>query len=95
VDLPFQLWHITGLDNYSIPRSFVNGNNIPLTDTYFAAHEINEWVNDPFGNNPTPTWGKIGQVTGCQNNLEVGDPLTGTNPINVKMSNGMTMICRS
>jgi hypothetical protein len=20
VDLPFQLWHITGLDNYSIPR---------------------------------------------------------------------------
>src|SRR5208337_3294512 len=21
VDLPFQLWHITGLDNYSIPRS--------------------------------------------------------------------------
>jgi hypothetical protein len=24
-------------------------------------------------------WGKVGQVTGCQNNLEVGDPLTGYN----------------
>ena len=76
--------------DYDTTKDFVNNNNIPLTDTYFAAHEINEWVNDPFGNNPTPAWGKIGQVTGCQNNLEVGDPLTGTNAINVKMSNGMT-----
>ena len=76
--------------DYDTTKDFVNNNNIPLTDTYFAAHEINEWVNDPFGNNPTPAWGKVGQVSGCQNNLEVGDPLTGTNPINVKMSNGMT-----
>ncbi|HEY6300786.1 MAG TPA: hypothetical protein VIW95_14190 [Candidatus Binatus sp.] len=43
-----------------------------------SSHEINEWVNDPLGNNPTPAWGNIGQVTGCQNNFEVGDPLSGT-----------------
>ncbi len=24
-------------------------------------------------------WGNIGQVSGCQGNLEVGDPRTGTN----------------
>lgn len=76
--------------DYDTTKDFVNSNNIPLTDTYFAAHEINEWVNDPFGVNPTPAWGNVGQVQGCQNNLEVGDPLTGTNPINVKMKNGMT-----
>jgi hypothetical protein len=76
--------------DYDTTKDFVNNKNIPLTDTYFASHEINEWTNDPFGVNPTPAWGNVGQVQGCQNNLEVGDPLTGTNPINVKMSNGMT-----
>ena len=34
IDLPFQLWHITGLDNYSIPRSLIShrppGVNLPL-----------------------------------------------------------------
>jgi len=30
VDLPFQLWHITGLDNYSIPRSLVVHRNIKV-----------------------------------------------------------------
>ena len=35
--------------DYDTTKDFVNNNNIPLTDTYFAAHEINEWVNDPFG----------------------------------------------
>ena len=43
-----------------------------------SSHEINEWVNDPIGNNATPAWGNIGQVSGCQNNFEVGDPLSGT-----------------
>ncbi len=37
-----------------------------------------EWQNDPSTVNPTPAWGHIGQVTGCQSNLEVGDPLSGT-----------------
>jgi hypothetical protein len=35
-------------------------------------------MDDPIGNNPTPSWGHIGQQSGCQNNLEVADPLTGT-----------------
>ena len=51
----------------------------PVNDTSISAHEIGEWLDDPFGNNPTPAWGGIGQVGGCQGNLENGDPLTGTN----------------
>ncbi len=47
-------------------------------------------MNDPFGNNATPPWGHTGQVGGCQNNLEVGDPLTGTNAPPVVMPNGFT-----
>jgi hypothetical protein len=50
-----------------------------VNDTSIAAHEVGEWMDDPYGNNPTPPWGNIGQVSGCQNNLEVGDPLSGTN----------------
>jgi len=42
------------------------------------SHEIGEWMNDPLGNNPTPAWGGIGQVSGCQDNFETGDPLSGT-----------------
>ncbi len=48
------------------------------SDVATLSHEIAEWMNDPTGNNPTPYWGHIGQVSGCQNNLEVGDPLSGT-----------------
>jgi len=48
-----------------------------ISNTVVASHEIAEWMDDPIGNNPTPPWGHTGQVTGCQNNLEVGDPLTG------------------
>jgi hypothetical protein len=50
----------------------------PTPDVQGMSHEVAEWMNDPFGNNPTPAWGHTGQVTGCQNNLEVGDPLSGT-----------------
>ena len=49
-----------------------------LQDIHAYTHEIGEWANDPFINNGTPAWGHVGQVGGCQNNLEVGDPLTGT-----------------
>jgi hypothetical protein len=49
-----------------------------LLDASIASHELAEWFDDPFVNNPTPPWGNIGQVSGCQGNLEVGDPLTGT-----------------
>lgn len=47
-------------------------------DTSVLAHELGEAVNDPTGVNATPAWGHIGQQAGCQNNFEVGDPLTGT-----------------
>jgi hypothetical protein len=49
-----------------------------VSDVAAASHEVNEWINDPSGNNPTPAWGNVGQVSGCQSNFEVGDPLSGT-----------------
>ncbi len=62
-----------------------------LHDTGVWAHEIGEWVNDPWGGlNTVPAWGHIGQQPGCQNTLEVGDPLTGTSMPGVTMSNGYT-----
>ncbi len=50
----------------------------PIEDIHAWTHEIGELLNDPFVNNATPAWGHVGQVGGCQNNFEVGDPLTGT-----------------
>lgn len=47
-------------------------------DISIETHEMGEAMNDPTGNNLTPAWGNVGQVSGCQNNFEVGDPLTGT-----------------
>ena len=47
-------------------------------DISVETHEMGEAMNDPTTNNLVPAWGNIGQVQGCQNNLEVGDPLTGT-----------------
>jgi hypothetical protein len=58
----------------------------PNQDVAIMSHEINEWQDDPLGNNPTPAWGHVGQVTGCQKNLEVGDPLSGTDYGVVKMN---------
>jgi hypothetical protein len=49
----------------------------PIEDIHALSHELGEWMDDPFGNNIVPTWGNVGQVTGCQTNLEVGDPVTG------------------
>jgi hypothetical protein len=59
-------------------------------DTVILSHEAAEWMNDPYDVNPTPAWGHVGQVTGCQNNLEVGDPLTGTNISPIVGKNGFT-----
>ncbi|MGA3025909.1 MAG: hypothetical protein ABSF98_14160 [Bryobacteraceae bacterium] len=44
--------------------------------TTTMAHEVGEAVNDPNGSNPTPPWGNQGQQPGCQDNFEVGDPLS-------------------
>jgi hypothetical protein len=49
-----------------------------VADASTSSHEIGEFMDDPLGTNPTPAWGHIGQVGGCQGNLEVGDPLSGT-----------------
>ena len=46
-------------------------------DVTVMSHEMGEAINDPATSNATPVWGNIGQVVGaCQNNLEVGDPLS-------------------
>lgn len=45
--------------------------------TGYLSHEVGEWMDDPLGIDMTPAWGHVGQVSGCQSNLEVGDPLTG------------------
>jgi hypothetical protein len=49
-----------------------------FSDVAGMSHETDEFMDDPSGTNPTAPWGHIGQVTGCQANLEVGDPLSGT-----------------
>lgn len=59
-------------------------NFLGAADGSAASHEIAEWMDDPLLNNATPAWGKVGQVqvsstnpTGCSNQWEAGDPLTG------------------
>jgi hypothetical protein len=54
------------------------------------SHEVGEWMDDPLGANITPAWGHIGQVTGCQSDLEDGDPLTGQSFPSVVMPNNVT-----
>jgi hypothetical protein len=50
----------------------------PIEDVAALTHELGEATDDPLGANGTPAWGHVGQVSGCQSNLEVGDPLTDT-----------------
>jgi hypothetical protein len=57
-------------------------------DVSVLTHEVSEWMDDPNGVNPTKPWGNIGQVVGCQNNLETGDPLSGT--VKTDVLNGKT-----
>jgi len=59
-------------------------------DSAIMSHEVAEWMNDPYVVNPTPAWGHIGQVNFCQDNLEVADPLTGTNISPIVGKNGFT-----
>ena len=72
--------------DYDTTRIFGSG----VANTSIAAHEVGEWMDDPLGTNPTPAWGNIGQVTGCQSNLEVGDPLSGTLFPSIVMPNNVT-----
>ena len=64
-------------------------------DIATATHEVGEWMDDPFGNNPTPPWGHIGQVPGGQGNLEVGDPLSGTRPRALSCPTASPTTCRN
>jgi len=66
------------LQTYGVSMYDNTGDFTGIADTAIMAHEVGEWMNDPIGINATKPWGHIGQVSGCQGNLEVGDPLTGT-----------------
>ena len=57
-------------------------------DVSVLSHEVGEWMDDPLVNNPTNPWGHIGQVSGCQANLEVGDPLSGNAQVVTTGSHG-------
>jgi hypothetical protein len=79
-----------GTSEFATDQRFKNGQGkVVITDTSIASHELGEWLDDPFVDNGTPAWGHIGQVSGCQNNLETGDPLTGT-LFNVTTTTGTT-----
>ena len=62
-------WDTTGL---------FTGNGQTTGNSSVMSHEVAEWMDDPLGINPVPLFGHIGQVQGCQGNLEVGDALSGT-----------------
>lgn len=68
-----------GRQTYATAEYESSGRFAGAKDVSVLSHEVAEWLDDPFGTNPTKPWGHIGQVSGCQNNLEVGDPLSGTN----------------
>ncbi|HMD47096.1 MAG TPA: hypothetical protein VKG43_13100 [Acidimicrobiales bacterium] len=68
-----------GIQTYAEDEYDDSGDFTGVVDISTLAHEVGEWMDDPFGTNPTPAWGHVGQVATCQSNLEVGDPLTGTN----------------
>ena len=47
-------------------------------DVSALSHETAEWLNDPYGSNVVPNWiSSIAPQYGCNNLLEVGDPLVG------------------
>ena len=72
--------------DFDVSGFFVSSAN----DTAIISHEAAEWMNDPYLVNATPAWGNTGQVVGCQGNLEVGDPLTGSLAPRIAMPNGFT-----
>jgi hypothetical protein len=68
----------SGTQTYAFGDYDNEGSFTGFSDAAGLSHETDEWMDDPLGTNPTAPWGHIGQVTGCQANLEVGDPLSGT-----------------
>jgi hypothetical protein len=51
---------------------------VQAADVAVLTHEIGEWMDNPLGVNVVPAWGAFGIQPTCGNNLEVGDPLTGS-----------------
>ena len=76
--------------DFDMTGFFLNDSGSSSLDTEGPSHEVAEWMNDPLGSNPTPAWGHVGQVSGCQGNLEVGDPLSGLEAPRIAMPNGFT-----
>ena len=77
-----------GVQTFTVSAYLDVGGSAPNVEV--LSHEMAEFLDDPFVNNPTPAWGHTGQVSGCQANLEVGDPLTGLSFGSVRMPNGFT-----
>jgi hypothetical protein len=77
-------WHgwipdtVTGNNVIYAASDYDTSGATKFSDSYVLTHEIGELIDDPYVNNGTPPWGHIGQVAGCKQILEVGDPLTGT-----------------
>jgi hypothetical protein len=82
---------------YSV-NAYDNSGAFGDSNTGTMSHEVAEWMDDPTTTNAVPAWGAEGQVAAgsCQNNLEVGDPLspnptTPTNPYSfTNASTGVT-----
>ncbi len=66
------------LQTYGISMYDNTGDFAGSGDVSVLSHEVAEWMDDPFVNNRTKPWGHIGQVSGCQSNVENADPLSGT-----------------
>ncbi len=79
----FQTYAVVGFDA-------TGAFGVALTDTAIASHEVAEWMNDPLGTNLSPAWGNVGPVQGCQDILEVADPLAGFEAPRIFMPNGFT-----
>lgn len=47
-----------------------------VADVTAMSHEIAEWLNDPFSSNVVPNWQFPNSNSGCQNNMETGDPIS-------------------
>jgi hypothetical protein len=83
IDAPDQCC-VLGFHDTDGPQTFAlatydnSGAFAGASDITALSHEVAEWQNDPEVVNPTPPWGHIGQVVGCDPLLEVGDPLSGT-----------------
>jgi hypothetical protein len=67
------------VQTYSVADFDSNGGFMNVSDIAAPSHEIGEWMDDPLTNNFVPPWtgGQVGAGS-CQDNLEVGDPLSGT-----------------